>query len=255
MRKLLLIGIALILVVSSCTIEKRRYSSGYHVQKKYNVKGVEQEVNATSSELICDNCLEEGNIELEFNKTDFIEALAENNSPENDGFEEMGLAESNMSMEQSQSVEASSLEVISNSESIFIKPEKVQADSCDLIMLRDGTEVMGKVVEIGIEEIKYRKCDNLNGPVVVMKKSKVFLIKYPNGTKDVFNEAENERASETDQPSKVKEKNESALPVVLGWLCLLLGIFLLLFVSILGGVLLIVGGIILIIAGMSRQKD
>ena len=37
--------------------------------------------------------------------------------------------------------------------------------------------------------IKYKKFDNPDGPVYTLKKSEVFMIKYPNGNKDVFNDS------------------------------------------------------------------
>jgi 1,4-dihydroxy-2-naphthoate octaprenyltransferase len=57
---------------------------------------------------------------------------------------------------------------------------------CDNIILRDGTEISAKVEEVGESEIKYKKCENLNGPDYRILKAKVLLIKYSNGTKDIF---------------------------------------------------------------------
>lgn len=58
---------------------------------------------------------------------------------------------------------------------------------CDLIVLKNGDEIKGKVTDIGLQEIKYKKCDNLDGPSISILKSDVFMIKYPNGTKDIIN--------------------------------------------------------------------
>jgi hypothetical protein len=57
----------------------------------------------------------------------------------------------------------------------------------DQIILTSGEEIRGKVTEVGVNEIKYYKAANLNGPVYVLKRSEVFMIKYENGNKDVFN--------------------------------------------------------------------
>ena len=64
------------------------------------------------------------------------------------------------------------------------------AKSQDLIIQKDGEEIKSKVLEVNLEIIKYKKFDNLNGPTFEMSKSDVFLIKYENGTKDVFNKVE-----------------------------------------------------------------
>ena len=58
----------------------------------------------------------------------------------------------------------------------------------DVITKKTGDEIQAKVSEVGSIEIKYKKFDNLEGPTFAILKSDVFMIKYENGTKDVFNE-------------------------------------------------------------------
>ena len=61
---------------------------------------------------------------------------------------------------------------------------KVQEDdSCDVILFRDGEVI---VLEVGIDEIKYKECKSQNGPSFTLEKSEVFSIKYRNGKKDIF---------------------------------------------------------------------
>jgi hypothetical protein len=57
----------------------------------------------------------------------------------------------------------------------------------DVILFRNGDEIKAKVEEIGTTEIKYKKIDNPNGPVITVLKSDVFKITYSNGTNEVFN--------------------------------------------------------------------
>jgi hypothetical protein len=57
---------------------------------------------------------------------------------------------------------------------------------CDTIVLRNGDIMEAKVVEIGQREIRYRKCGDSEGPVFVANITEVFMIKYPNGTRDYF---------------------------------------------------------------------
>lgn len=66
------------------------------------------------------------------------------------------------------------------------KKFNLYAQECDNIILLNGEEVMSKVLEVTVDEIKYKRCDNLEGPVYSIKKSDVFMIKYTNGTKDIF---------------------------------------------------------------------
>ena len=58
----------------------------------------------------------------------------------------------------------------------------------DILIKRTGDEIEAKVLEIGINEIKYKKFDNETGPTYTISKSEIFMIKYANGSKDVFTE-------------------------------------------------------------------
>ena len=71
-------------------------------------------------------------------------------------------------------------------DSIF---QDLDSAKCDVIMLRNGEEIKGKVLEINLTEVKYKRCDNPNGPIISLRKQDVFIIKYANGTKDVINNA------------------------------------------------------------------
>jgi len=64
----------------------------------------------------------------------------------------------------------------------------------DVITTKKGEDIFSKVVEITLSEIKYRKHDNLSGPLISILKSDVMLIRYENGTKDVFNQIEQQTA-------------------------------------------------------------
>ena len=59
-------------------------------------------------------------------------------------------------------------------------------DSCDKIIYKDGTEIMAKITEINTSEIRYKRCDFIDGPTFVEKQNKVFMIKYANGKSEMF---------------------------------------------------------------------
>lgn len=59
----------------------------------------------------------------------------------------------------------------------------------DLIIKKDGSDISVKVLEITITEVKYNKFNNLSGPIFTILKSDVLMIRYENGTKDIFNES------------------------------------------------------------------
>ncbi len=54
----------------------------------------------------------------------------------------------------------------------------------DIILLKTGNEINAKVIKVGVSEIEYMK--DTTSPLYAIKKSEVFMIKYENGTKDVF---------------------------------------------------------------------
>lgn len=58
--------------------------------------------------------------------------------------------------------------------------------SQDVIIKTNGEEIKAKVIEVQQTEVKYKQHDNLDGPLFSITKSEVFLIKYENGSKDVF---------------------------------------------------------------------
>ena len=56
----------------------------------------------------------------------------------------------------------------------------------DTLSTRSSETILVKVIEVGTSEVKYKKLDNLNGPVFSMLKLDLLLIKYENGTKDDY---------------------------------------------------------------------
>jgi hypothetical protein len=62
------------------------------------------------------------------------------------------------------------------------------AFSQDIITTKTGEDILAKMVEVGHTEIKYKKFDNPEGPLFTILKSDVLMIRYENGTKDIFTE-------------------------------------------------------------------
>jgi hypothetical protein len=60
------------------------------------------------------------------------------------------------------------------------------ADSCDVLIYKNGREESAIILEISLSEVRYKRCDNREGPTYVTKKSDLFLIKYRNGTREVI---------------------------------------------------------------------
>lgn len=68
--------------------------------------------------------------------------------------------------------------------SAFVLPSSVFAQ--DIIYMLDGDEIEAKLTEISSSQLKYKRMDNLDGPLFVIERSKVFKVKYANGQSEVM---------------------------------------------------------------------
>ncbi len=70
--------------------------------------------------------------------------------------------------------------------------------SQDVIVLKSGEEIQAKIVQVTDNDVSYKKFDYQDGPTFVVSKDKIFMIKYADGTKDVF-------GSSTTQPAVMRK--------------------------------------------------
>ena len=56
----------------------------------------------------------------------------------------------------------------------------------DIIIKKTGVEIKTKITEVGLDNVKFKKYDNIEGPIYTITKDEIFMIKYENGSKDVF---------------------------------------------------------------------
>lgn len=56
----------------------------------------------------------------------------------------------------------------------------------DIITRQDGIDIQAKVTEILPEVVKYKWYDYLDGPVFTIRRSDILIIRYENGTNEVF---------------------------------------------------------------------
>lgn len=164
-----LLSILLIVTLfASCSMEKRRYSSGFHIEWKKNRSN--QSV-ILSSEKPASRKTDKAET-VETRKNDLQNPKALITAKITDKF---------ISTENNNSL----------SERLKDFKYKVYTDTprqkeYDEIILKTAEEIKAKVTEITPEEIKYKRYDNLNGPTYVIKRSDVFFIKYANGTKEII---------------------------------------------------------------------
>lgn len=58
----------------------------------------------------------------------------------------------------------------------------------DVIVKKDGTSILSKIIEITSNEVKYKKYSNLEGPTFITLISEIQVINYENGEKEIFGE-------------------------------------------------------------------
>ncbi|TAG54950.1 MAG: TM2 domain-containing protein [Cytophagales bacterium] len=97
----------------------------------------------------------------------------------------------------------------------ILKSESFLIDDCDIIILKNGSEIKVKVSEVGNDDIKYKMCDNLTGPTFTKNKSEIFKIKYPNGTDTIIS---SENQSNTSKSNK--SQTLAFVLALLSWLIL-----------------------------------
>ena len=61
----------------------------------------------------------------------------------------------------------------------------------DVIVMKDQSTIMSKVLEITSTEIKYKKWDNQDGPLYSVSRSEIMSINYENGEVEFFTETAN----------------------------------------------------------------
>jgi len=133
-------------VFQSCSVEKRRYTSGYSLQWKKSKHNP---------------------------KTDDLkeEALTQTkHQPEKTTLTFKDLSAFTASLEKKKGI-------------IVFTPDST---GCDTLIMRNEVEIKAKVIEITPTEIKYKYCDNVTGPTYVSYRYEVSYIKYANGKLDSF---------------------------------------------------------------------
>jgi len=181
-------------ILTSCSIQKRVYNSGFHIEwfGSKNDKGVVQtkaKKEASSTEITLRNIPDSENsiAEIELEKS----------------FQDN---ESLMFPKENENTIGNNLDT----------------SSCDIIINNNGDEIYAKVTEISLYEIKYKNCDNLEGPTITISKKDVFMIKYPNGTKTIISQGKKTvKTEQTSTPPAERNSNDRSLMVtILLWLFL-----------------------------------
>jgi hypothetical protein len=84
----------------------------------------------------------------------------------------------------------------------------------DVITTKKGEDINAKILEVSLSSIKYKKFDNLNGPIYNILITDILLVRYQNGTKDLFGNLEESKpivANESQNGSKEVLRSNSPI--------------------------------------------
>lgn len=107
--------------------------------------------------------------------------------------------------------------VLPKSDSIVTSNKEVATNSvtpsgrCETIFMRNGDEISAKVIEVGVTEVRFKLCTMPDGPDFIKSKSDIFMIRYTDGTKDVFKES---APVIPDVPREQPKSNNNSLSVL-----------------------------------------
>lgn len=156
MKNTILYFTGCLLVLQSCTIQKRHYLPGFDIQWKKPVP----EMAATPVKDDSSFAAEQTEEQTEKQTEEKIEALPGN------------------------LVATIHNDVLYPEEPVRLKP--VADDSCATIVKMNGDEIRAMVLRITESAIEYKRCDIPDGPLYEIRRSSVFMIKFSNGTKEVI---------------------------------------------------------------------
>ena len=120
-------------------------------------------------------------------------------------------------------------------------------NECDQINLINGDSINAIITEIGLSEIKFKKCDDKTGPTYILKKSDVQSIKYANGSTDSFGKINN-AASENEVNSDLVKTDPMAIASIVAGLSGIFFFLLSLIISSLSGIFVL--GLLLSVFGI-----
>jgi len=167
-----------ILTLFNCSLQKRKYQSGYFLSWNKNNLSIAKNEKQKGFNVQKN--------EIKFNEISF----------END-------------------ISSSANNKITKIFNNTIKNNLTVPDSCDQIIYKDGTEIKAKITEINTSEIRYKRCDFIDGPTFVEKQNKVFMIKYANGKSEMFKTekaVENNNGKIIQDSQKINDKDKNTNP-------------------------------------------
>ena len=154
MKQLLALLVITACLIQSCAVQKRHYRNGYDITFKTSKKNSAKKNDVSS-----------------LYRIETPQALVQTNIQTNRAL----VASANQDL---RNVVLATTQITNQND-----------ESCDVIYFRNNKVVSAKVVEINSTDIKYKRCDNLDGPLIVVDKNSVKSILYKNGDTETFTES------------------------------------------------------------------
>ncbi len=79
--------------------------------------------------------------------------------------------------------------------------------AADIIVTKDSQRINAKIEEVGLDVVRYRRSDNLTGPIYSIAKSDIQSITYENGYVETFNQYTPAKPSVVVQPQNNTNAN------------------------------------------------
>jgi len=176
-----LILILIIFIFDSCSFQKRLYRKGYYVDWTFSKNFVFKSIQQTEKQevLYSENSLKPNQV---FNISNYLapkEIISTNDHRKT--FNKTSFKSYN------------------------------KKDTCgDKLILKSGDEFVVKIIEISDKEIKYKRCDNYDGPLYTISKSKVYAIVYGNGiTEHIIDDSIISKSNEEKAQSSTTDKKRT----------------------------------------------
>jgi len=167
-----------VLILISCQVQKRRYQKGYYVKHSMKSSALKNSKHSVAQNGLKVQSKNSEQIVLQ-NSGDFP-VIAGVEKPKS---------------------------ITNNAKTFYTKAPA--PDSCDILVFKDGSEIRANVLEVIPTEVKYKRCDNIEGPSYLTNKKDLFMIKFRNGTREVIKDEPelNYQAKQVPKYASLKQKN------------------------------------------------
>jgi len=79
----------------------------------------------------------------------------------------------------------------------------------DVIVKKDGSTILSKVLEVNVTDVKYKKFSNKKGPTYTISKSEIMSINYENGEKDEFSSDKEKESGNAEEQQYLKKHGDT----------------------------------------------